>query len=192
MLEFQCRQCKKIFSAEEQPSFRVFTEKWNAKHITATNMDTALVEFLIAITQHVRCPQCQSLCDLLDISNIKARQSDIAKSDSLDQAIKSLVGIHADYKSTTTTVETFLKYSQEVPSLATKITEYIMWHPGTLVYFADAGLRGQAKSAIDELWNGLAYDDLAAEMYSGGFSGLLVKEHLGVRSILFDFYPNIC
>lgn len=177
MFQFRCKQCKNIFSVEQHPLFQTLKDKLKADPKGFSDDDTlkAFSETILEITKQISCPQCHSTVYLIDIGGIKLGKGVDATSEPLVQTIRGLVDLHTEYKSKTSTADSFLKYSDEVTEYAKEIAEHLMWHPGTLVYFEDRELINDAKNAIDELWKTLSYDDLSEEMFSGGFSGLMVN-----------------
>ena len=158
MFKFRCKKCKNIFTIEQHPLFQ-----------------SLISETVLEITKQTRCQQCQSTVYLVGIGNIKIEEGLDATSEPLVQIIKGLVDLHKEYKLKTSTPDSFLKYSDEVSEYAQGIAEHLMWHPGTLVHFEDTELMNEAKNAIEELWKSLNYDKLSDEMFSGGFSGLMVN-----------------
>ena len=175
MFEFRCKKCKNTFSVEQHPLFQSLKDKLNAEPKGLSDDDAlkAFSETILEITKQIHCQQCQSTVYLVGVGNIKIGEGLDATSEPLVKIIKGLVDLHKEYKSKTSTPDSFLKYSDEVSEYAQEIAEHLMWRPGTLVHFEDTELMNEAKIAIDELWKNLSDDKLLDEMLSGGFSGLL-------------------
>jgi len=177
LFRFRCKKCKNTFAVEQHPLFQSLKDKLNAEPKGFSDDETlkAFSETILEITKQIRCQQCQSTVYLIGVADISFETGIDATSEPLVKAIKGLVDLHKKYKSKTSTPDSFLKYSDEVGEYAQEITEHLMWHPGSLVYFEDTELMTDAKIAIDELWKTLSYDELSDEMFSGGFSGLMVN-----------------
>lgn len=177
MFRFRCKKCKNIFAVEQHPLFQSLKDKLDAEPKGFSDDEALKVfsETILEITKQIRCQQCQSTVYLIGVADISFEKGVDATSEPLVKAIKVLVDLYKEYKSKTSTPNSFLKYSDEVSEYAQEIAEHLMWHPGTLVYFEDSELMTDAKIAVDELWRNLSYDELSDEMFSGGFSGLMVN-----------------
>jgi hypothetical protein len=177
LFRFRCKKCKNTFAVEQHPLFQSLKDKLNAEPKGFSDNETlkAFSETILEITKQIRCQQCQSTVYLIGVADISFETGVDATSEPLVKAIKGLVDLHKEYKSKTSTPDSFLKYSAEVGEYAQEIAEHLMWHPGSLVYFEDSELMTDAKIAIHELWKNLSYDELSDEMFSGGFSGLMVN-----------------
>ena len=154
MFEFQCKKCKKIFPVEQHPLFQSLKDKLSAepKGISPDEELKAVWDSILEITKQIRCPHCQSPVYLIGIGETKLGTNIDATSEPLVQNIKGLVDLYTEYKSKTSTVDSFLKYTDEVSEYAQAIAEHLMWNPGTLVYFEDDDLVNDAKNAIDKVW----------------------------------------
>lgn len=177
MFRFRCKKCRNIFAIEQHPLFQKLKDKLNAelKEFSDDEALKAFSETVLEITKEIRCQQCQSTVYLIGVADISFEKGIDATSEPLVKAIKGLVDLHKEYKSKTSTPGSSLKYSDEVSKYAQEIAEHLIWHPGTLVYFEDSELMTDARIAIDDLWKTLTYDELSDEMFSGGFSGLMVN-----------------
>lgn len=173
MFEFRCKnnKCKNIFPVEQHPLFQSLRVKLNAEPKGFSNDDKlkALLETALEITKQISCQKCGSTVYLVGIGGVKFDKGVDATSEPFIITIKGLVDLHKEYKSKTTTPDSFLKYSDEVGEYAKEIAEHLMWHPGDLLYFEDSELMSDAKLAIDDLWKNISYDELSEEMFSGGF-----------------------
>lgn len=177
MFEFQCKKCKNIFSTEQHPLFQSLKDKLSAepKKSASDEVVKAFWETIVEITKQTTCPQCHSSAYLISVGGIKFDKGIDATSEPLVQIIKGLVDLHAEYKLKTSIADSFMNYSDEVADYVKEIADHLMWHPGELVYFEDESLRKEAKEVLDSLWKTLTYDELSEEMFSGGFSGLMVN-----------------
>jgi len=176
--KFRCKKCKNTFSVEQHPLFQTLKNKLKAEPKGYSDIEAsfkAFVETGLEITRQIRCQQCQATVYLTGIGDLTIEKGIDATSEPPVQSIKGLVDLYKEYKSISTTPDSFLKFSDEVREYAQEITEHLMWNPGSLVYFEDMELMKDAKAAVDELWKNLSYDDLSDEMFSGGFSGLMVN-----------------
>ena len=176
MFEFRCKKCKNKFTIELHPLFQSLKDKLNAepKSFSGDEKIKLFLESALEITKEIRCQKCRSTVYLVGISDFKIDKGIDATSEPFVITIKGLVDLHKEYKAKTTTPDSFLKYSDEVGDYAKEIAEHIMWHPGELLYFEDSEVMSDAKVAIDDLWKNMSYDELSGEMFSGGFSGLMV------------------
>jgi len=143
-----------------------FSEDEKLKAVNSTVLD---------ITKQIQCQKCLSTVYLVGINGIEIDRGIDATSEPFVITIKGLVDLHKEYKSKTTTADSFLKSSDEASDYAKEIAEHLMWHPGDLLYFEDSELMADAKLAIDDLWKNISYDELSEEMFSGGFSGVMAS-----------------
>lgn len=121
------------------------------------------------------CPECRALELLKTIKESKIIEViRVIKKRRVEEIIKDLINIYKEYKSKAPS-EPIFRYSDKAKEYAWEIVEYIVWHPGTLIYFEDSHLMDEAKNIITELWESIDYDELSDEMFSGGFSGLMVN-----------------
>lgn len=189
MLQFICKKCKHSFSIERHPLFHSFKEKINeikgeeSPELSDQRAIELFVNIAVDITKSIRCPQCQATVKLTSIGSwILDRPLDASTSEPFVQNILDFVDLSKEYEKTPTSDP--LKYSDERSDFAKGIAEHLMWHPGTLVYLEDPELIADAKKAIDDLWDNTSYAELCDEMFSGGFSSLMV-------SIVGNYIENV-
>lgn len=177
MFEFRCKKCKNKFAVEQHPLFQSLIDKLIAepKGFSGDEKLKAFYSTVLDITKQIQCQKCLSTVYLVGINGVKIDKGIDATSEPFVITIKGLVDLHKEYKSKTTTPDSFLKSSDEVSDYAKEIAEHLMWHPGELLYFEDSELMSDAKMAIEDLWKNVTFDELFDEMHSGGFSGLLVS-----------------
>lgn len=177
MFEFRCKKCKYTFFIEQHPIFQSLKDKLNAEPKDFSNDEKLKVfsETALEITKQIRCQKCRSTVYLVAFGGLRFHEGVDATSEPLVITIKGLVDLHKEYKSKTATPDSFFKYSDEVSEYAKEIVKHLMWHPGDFLYFEDSELMSDAIVAIDDLWENISYDELSDEIFSGGFSGLMVN-----------------
>jgi hypothetical protein len=179
LFKFRCKKCKETFTIEQHPLFSNFNKelKENEKkgEISRDEKIKLLAETFKSIAEQVRCVKCESTVYLTGVANVDIDEGIDVTSEPLVQLIKDLIDLHKEFTTEAATSQKAIEYFDEVNEYAREIIEELMWNPGTLVYFEDPELMEEAKKAMDNLWENMDYDELSNEMFSGGYSGLMVN-----------------